>query len=191
MPFALDGDVRLGPERLHHVDLLFRAAAAIVEILVEPDKLDVVPADPDAEPKPAAAQHVEAGGLLGDQHGLTLRQDQHLGRKIRDPRAPGEKAEQDERVVVEVGRAAAALRPFRPARDIDPEHMVRGGDPLIADRLRRLDEIADRVRLSADVDNRQRHAELHLPPPFGCRGHYALIAVANHRGEGKFFARLW
>ena len=31
----------------------------------------------DAEPEPPAAQHVDLGGLLGNQRGLTLRQDQH------------------------------------------------------------------------------------------------------------------
>src|SRR5207253_537239 len=102
-------------------DLLLRPATAIMEVFVEADKLDLVPADTDAEPEAAARQHVEAGRLLGDQHGLALRQDQHLGREIRDLGAPREKPEQYERVVIKVGRAGAALRPFGPARDIDPD----------------------------------------------------------------------
>jgi hypothetical protein len=36
-------------------------------------------ADPDPEPEAPAAQHVQRGGRLGDEHGLALRQDQHLG----------------------------------------------------------------------------------------------------------------
>jgi hypothetical protein len=39
-----------------------------VEILVEADKLDLVPPNPDAKPEPPARQDVEAGGLLGDQY---------------------------------------------------------------------------------------------------------------------------
>ena len=99
VPAALEADMRLGPQRLHDLHLLLRAAAAIVEILVEPDELDLVPADPDAEPEPAAAQHVEAGRLLGDERRLALRQDQHAGREAELRRAAGEIAEQDERVV--------------------------------------------------------------------------------------------
>src|SRR6202035_4897305 len=79
MELALILDVRLGPQRLHDPHLIGRALAAGVEILVEAGKLDLVPADPDAEPEPAvaAAQHVEARRLLGDQRRLALREDQH------------------------------------------------------------------------------------------------------------------
>src|SRR4051794_26820929 len=73
---AGEGDVRLGPQRLHDLDLLLRPAATVAEILIEADKLDRVPADPDPETESSAAQHVERGGLLGDQHRLALRQDQ-------------------------------------------------------------------------------------------------------------------
>jgi len=53
--------------------LLLGAPAAIVEVLIEPGELDLVPADPDAKPEPAAAERVETGGLLGDEDGLALR----------------------------------------------------------------------------------------------------------------------
>ena len=85
--------MRLGPQRLHHLHLLLGAPAAVVEVLVEPGELDLVPADPDAKPEPAAAQHVETSGLFGDEHGLALRQDQHTGRKAELLSAPGEIAE--------------------------------------------------------------------------------------------------
>src|SRR5579885_2630768 len=51
VPAALERDVRLRPQRLHDLHLLLGAAAAIVEILVQPDKLDLVPSDPDLEAK--------------------------------------------------------------------------------------------------------------------------------------------
>src|SRR5262249_1642419 len=54
VPATVEDEVRLGPQLLHEIDLLLRAAAAIAEILVEADKLDLVPADPDAEAEPAA-----------------------------------------------------------------------------------------------------------------------------------------
>src|SRR5580704_17172883 len=52
---ALELDMRLGPQRLHDAHLVGRAAAAIVKIFVEAGELDLVPADPDAEPEAAAA----------------------------------------------------------------------------------------------------------------------------------------
>jgi len=118
VPFALEGDVRLGPQRLHNLHLLLRAPAAVVEILVEAGELDLVPADPDAEAEPAAAQHIERGRLLCDENGLALRQDQHAGRKAELARASGEKAEQHERVVKQIGRGVAV--PTRLARCVDP-----------------------------------------------------------------------
>src|SRR3954467_5392732 len=41
--------------------------------------------------------------------------------------------------------------------------MVGQRDPLIADLFRRLHKIADRIGLAADIDDRQGHAEFHLP----------------------------
>src|SRR5262249_8525686 len=93
---------------------------------------------------------------------LALRQYQYLGREIGDLGNPGQKTEQHKRVMVQIGRAAAALGPTRPAGDVGAEHMVGRRQPLIADRLGRLRKIADRRGLPADIDDRQRHPELHL-----------------------------
>src|SRR5215469_10248578 len=79
MPAAFELDMRLGPQLLHDLHLFLGAAAAIAEILVEPDELGLIPADADAQPKPAATQHVETRRLLGDECSLTLRQDQYTG----------------------------------------------------------------------------------------------------------------
>ena len=154
--------MRLRPQRPHDLDLLFRAAAAIVKILVEADELDLVPPDPDAEAEAAARQHVETGRLFGDEHGLALRQDQYLGGEIGDAGAAGEETEQHERVVIQIGRAGARLGPIGPARDIDAQHVIGRGDAVIADRLRRLGKFAQGRRLAANIDNRQGYAELHL-----------------------------
>ena len=69
---------------LHDPHLLGRAASAVVEILVEADELNLVPADADAEPEASAAQHVERGGLFCDQHRLALCQNQDTNGKA-DP----------------------------------------------------------------------------------------------------------
>src|SRR6516162_587723 len=61
MPCATEIDVRLGPERSHHGNLFFRPLAAIVEILIETDELDGVPADADAEPEAPAGENIETG----------------------------------------------------------------------------------------------------------------------------------
>ena len=95
--------MRRRPQRLHDPHLFLRAPAAIVEILVEAGELDRVPADPDAEPEPAAAQNIERGRLFGDENGLALRQDQDAGRKAELARASGKKAEQHERVMKQIG----------------------------------------------------------------------------------------
>ena len=120
---ALKGDVRLGPQRLHDPHLLGRTPPAVVEILVEADELDLVPADPDAEPEPPAAQHIERGRLLGNQHRLALRQDQDADGKADLLRAASQKPEQHERVVIGGGGGAdppaLVIR-----RGVGAEHMV-------------------------------------------------------------------
>src|SRR6201999_616638 len=72
----------VGPKRPHHPGLFLGPLAAVVEILVEAEDLHLVPTDADAKPEAAAGEHVETGGLLGDQHGLALRENQHLGREF-------------------------------------------------------------------------------------------------------------
>ena len=145
--------MRLGPQRLHDLDLLLRAAAAVAEILVEADELDRVPADPDAKTEASAAQHVERGSLLGDEHRLALGEDQHLGRELDVPGTAGEKAEQHKRVMEEIGRCVA-ITPIGATRDIDAEHVVGCSQILIADLLGRLREFAygGRIAANSDVD---------------------------------------
>src|SRR5262249_20598811 len=123
---------------------------------------DLVPPDPDTEPEPSARQDVETGRLLGDEHGLPLRQDQHLGREIGDAGAAGEEPEQHKRVVIEIGRSSARLSPTGPARDVGAQHVVGRGYPLIADRLCRLGNPPQARRLTANIDNRKSYAEFHL-----------------------------
>jgi hypothetical protein len=85
-----------------------------------------------------------------------------LGREVGNVCAPGQEAEQHERVVIQIGRSGAWLRPTGPTRDIGAEHVVRGRDPLIPDLLGRLGKFPQGRRLTADIDNRKSYAEFHL-----------------------------
>src|SRR5215207_5608947 len=99
VPFALECHVGIGPQRFHHLDLFLGPLAPVVEVLVESDELHLVPADADAEPEATAAEHVETGGLFGNQHGLTLREDQYLGGEFDLLRAGRDEAECHEGIV--------------------------------------------------------------------------------------------
>src|ERR1044071_2538611 len=79
VPAAFEADQFVAPEPAQYFDLLLRATAAFFEILPQRLVFHRVPADADAEAHPAATQHVECGGLFGDEHGLTLRQDDDAG----------------------------------------------------------------------------------------------------------------
>src|SRR5215467_7220223 len=125
--------MRLGPQLLHDLHLLLGAAPAVVKILVKPQKLHFVPADPDPKPEPAPAQHVETSGLLGDKYSLALRQDQHAGRKPEFARAACEISEQHKRVVVQPGPGTAGLRCACLA---GAEDMVGRLDKVVADLFR-------------------------------------------------------
>src|SRR5262249_2705849 len=150
MPVATEGDVRLGPERLHDRDLLFRSLAAIAEILVESLELDRVPADANAEPKAPARENVEAGRLLRNEHCLALRENEHFRREFDLLGRGAQEPEEHEGVVEVVGRGVA-LAPIGPARDIDAEHVIGSGQKVIAQILGGLREVAYHSRLATDV----------------------------------------
>jgi hypothetical protein len=154
--------MRRGPQLLHDLHLLLGAAAAIVEILVEPNEFDLVPADADAEPEPAAAQGIEAGGLLGDQRGLALRQDQHAGREAELWRHAGQIAEQDERVVIQAGSGAVGVGA---TGRVGAEHVVGRLDKVVADRLGRLRIFAQHGRIAADIAQGQQASQFHRLSP--------------------------
>ena len=154
MPLPVEVHMRLGPQGLHDLHLLLRPSSPIVEILVQTHELHRVPADPNPQPKPAAAQHIKAGGLLGDQHGLSLGQDEHLCRKAYSRRATAEKPEQHEGIVEEIGRGVSRA-PIRSARDIDPQNVIGRREMIVAGRLRRLRKQPDRCGIATDIGQRQ------------------------------------
>jgi hypothetical protein len=154
MVLAVEFDMRLVPQSLHHAHLFGRARPAVVEILVEADKLDLVPADADAEAEAAAAQYIERGRLFGDERRLALRQYQHADGEADLCRAAGQEAEQHERVVIGVGRRADTVAAMR-AVGIGAEHMVGRDEIIIADPLGGLRVIANAGGACADVNHRE------------------------------------
>ena len=83
------------PERMGLVSgvrwVLFPAKSTLV--------LDGVPANPESESEAPAGHDVDLGGLLGDKHGLALREDDDACHQSEPWRQTGDEAEQDERLV--------------------------------------------------------------------------------------------
>src|SRR6266566_2290338 len=75
MELALEADDAFGPEPAHELDLLFEAPCAVLKRNAERGELDRVPANAHAQAQLALGQPIQIGGLLGDEHRLTLRQD--------------------------------------------------------------------------------------------------------------------
>ncbi len=111
-----------------------------------------IPADADAQPEAAAAQHVEAGGLFRHQGGLPLRQDQHAGGKAQLGRAcrPDSRAERTGRGT---DRPPSRRGPSAPSRwpDCRPAHdpAPPGSRSPCASSCRRI--VAHRDGIAADV----------------------------------------
>ena len=146
--------------RRSKVDLLGRPLAAVAEILTERFVFDGIPADADTETQPAAAEQIDLGRLLGDQRGLSLRQDDDAGDELQLLGHGGEVAVHDERLVkcrVHVVGAIPALVNLR-----------IGADDVVVDEnvaeTQFLDPLAVRAHsawISAEFRLRERHANSH------------------------------
>ena len=113
----------LAPQGAHHLDLLLRPAAPVVEVLPQRLVLDGVPAYTHAEPQPSTGQHVDRGGLLGHEGRLALRQDYHPADQLNALGDPRQVSEQDEGLVKHV-RVPVRPGPPGPARDVGPEDVI-------------------------------------------------------------------
>src|SRR4051794_31127371 len=158
VPLALERNVGIGPQRFHHLDLFLGPLASVVEILVEADEFHLVPAHADAEPEAAAAEYVETGGLLGNQHSLTLREDQHLGGKFDLFRAGSDEAERHEGVMEQ-------SKPTRTATGgvgwVAAQHVIRQRQTVVTFGLGELSEFAHDRAIATDVAERQGYSEMH------------------------------
>ena len=143
---------------MHHLDLFLGSLAPVVEIFVEADELHLIPAHADAEPEAAAAEHVETGSLLGDQHGLALREDQHLGGELDLFRAGSDEAECHEGVVEQAEPTGA---PAGRVRRVAAEHVVRQRQTFVTFGLGEFCEFAHDWAIATDVAERQGNSEMH------------------------------
>ena len=161
LELAVEGHPALGEQPTQQVDLLLHAHAAVGEVLAERFVLDRVPAEPDAQAEVALREQVDLDGLLGDERGLPLRQDDDAGHEL-DRDDGGEVPEQHERFVerrVDVVRAVPRLVHL----GIGADHVVVGQqvrEPELLDPDRVLTGIVDRA---AELGLGEHHTDLHRP----------------------------
>ena len=132
---------------------------AVGEVGTERFVLHRVPSEADAEPEPAEREQVDLGGLLRDERGLALREDDDAGHQL-ERRDRGEVAEQHERLVkrrVDVVRAV----PRRVHLGIGAEHVVVREQVREAELLDPLRVRADRAAVRADLGLGEHDAYLH------------------------------
>src|SRR5207342_1582369 len=156
-------NVGIGPQRLHHLDLFLGPLTPVVEILVEADELHFVPADADAEPEAAAAEHVETGSLLGDQHRLALCENQYLGGEFDLFRASSDETERHEGVVEQPEPTRTAAGGIR---RVAAEHVIRQRQAVVTFGLGEFGVFAHDRAIATDVTERQGYSEMHGRFPF-------------------------
>jgi hypothetical protein len=129
-----------------------------VEILVEADELQLVPADADAEPEAAAAEYIKTGSLLGDQHGLSLREDQYLGGELNLFRAGSDEAERHKGIMkqAEPARTAAGWVCWVAAK-----HMVRQRQAVVTFGLGEFCILADDRAVATYIAEGQGNSQMH------------------------------
>ena len=160
MVTPVERDHGLGPEAPEQLDLLLDPLAAVREVLAERLELDEVPAEADPEPEAPAGENVDLGGLLGDERGLPLREDEHAGDELEPGNDSGEVAEEDEDLVEHVlGRVWAG--PLGTVGDVRAEYVVVRQQMGESELLGRLGVLADAARVSADLRLREDDSDLH------------------------------
>jgi len=159
---------RLGPQAPHEGDLLLEAAAPGGEVLAEGLELHAVPADADPQAEPAAGEDVDLRRLLGHEHRLALRQDDHAGHEF-ERRQRGEEAE-DREGLVEGGVQVVDAGPALVDRGVRAEHVVVGEDVPVAEGIDGLGVGPDRARVGGEFRLGEDDADLH-------RGHGAILPL--------------
>src|SRR4029450_12964731 len=76
VPLPLEMDYLLRPQRAQHGNLLLTPSPTVMEILAQGLVLDRIPANANPQPQSTTAEHIDLCGLLGNQGGLALRQDE-------------------------------------------------------------------------------------------------------------------
>jgi hypothetical protein len=124
-----------------------------------------VPADPNAQSKPAIRKEVNIGGLLGEQDSLALWQDDHTGNQFELFGDTGEVGVGDQRLVEGVGFLIRAGQLRFSAGMNGAEHMIIDDDMIITQIFRCLRKRLDGPGIAAEFDLRINHASLHNSLP--------------------------
>jgi hypothetical protein len=161
MPRAVERDRSLHPQAPEQGDLLLDALAPVLEAHAERVELDPVPADPDAEPEPASGQNVERRGLLRDERGLALREDEHAGREL-ESRGDRRGEREEDHDLVERRLDGVWTGPPWP-RGIGAEDVVVRDEPIETHGLDVADERRDDRRIVSDLGLREDRMKAHLP----------------------------
>ena len=157
-PLVIDHFLR--PEQAQHFDLLGGTAAPVFPVLPQGLVLNFVPAHADAQAQAAAGQHVHLGGLLGDQGGLALGQDDDAGAHFNLFGDGGQIAEHYERLVEHIVLVVGAV-PLGALGRVGAQHMVKDQQVCVAQGLGGLGKILDGGRVGADFGLGKDGSELH------------------------------
>jgi hypothetical protein len=141
------------------LDLLVGPAAAGGEVLAQGLVLDPVPAQAHAQAQAAAGEQVDLGGLLGDQGGLALGQDDDAGDQLQ-PGQGGQVAEQHHGLVERGGDVVGAGVAGVPGR-VGAEDVLVGEQVSEAEVLDALGVGADGARVGADLGLGEDDTDLH------------------------------
>ena len=158
---AVEIDDLFRPQAAKQFHLLLGAAAAGGEVLAQGFVLHGVPADADAQAQPPSAEDVHFGGLLGDQCGLALAQNNdgrdqlHAGRQRRH--VPERYEDLVEHAVLGV-----AARPRLMVGGVRAQDVVVSDDVGVAQFLRCLHVIAHGDGVGTDFGLGENDPDLHL-----------------------------
>ena len=161
MPAAVEVDHFLRPQGAHQVDLLLGADAPVAEILGQSLKLHVVPADADAQGEASAAEHVDLRGLLGNQRGLTLGQNQDAGYQLDPGGQRRDECQGGERLVDHAVVGVVAAPDVLVVVRVGAQHVVGDEQVVELHPFHRLHVVADGGRVRADLGLREDCADLH------------------------------
>jgi hypothetical protein len=160
-------DHRLLPQLAEQGNLMLLppAAAAKMSGHFEAVIFHPVPADPDAQAKPAVREQVDIHGLFREQRGLPLRQDDDARYQFELLGDAGEVGVGDQRLVERIGFFIGAGQFRFPAGMNGAEHMVVGHNMVVTQVFRRLGKRLDRPCIAAKFDLRINHTSFHRPLP--------------------------
>src|ERR1700730_8315785 len=143
-----------------------------------------VPADPDAQAKPAIREQVNIRGLFGEQGSLSLRQDDHARRQSEVLGNTGEVSVGDQRLVERIVLFIRAGQLRFSAFMNGAEDMIVDHNMVVTEVFGRLGKRLDRPRIAAKFDLRINHTSFHRPLLFHAVRFWAKYRAFTSGPEG-------